>query len=356
MLIFVSAGEPSGDLRAAELCTALRRTPGIEFFGLGGDAMESSGVRLSAHLRDYSVMGFSSVLGSLGRILELEKRLRRECLDRRPDALLLVDYPGFNLRMARWAKRHGFRVIYYISPQFWAWGGWRVGRMAGTVDLMLTLFEFEAGFYTERGIKAFWCGHPLVDRIPEPSPGGDALALLPGSRPEEVARLMEPMLGCVELLRRGGDRREVLLAVSRTVPRGLYEKAFAMGCVPVEGTGNALVNARAALVCSGTATLETALHEIPFVLMYRTSPLNYSIARLLVRGVEGICLASIAAGRKVAEELVQGDATAVQGIRLDHPPAGGDGLEEGGPVRACIGASRARSARGRGQGRRMHRS
>lgn len=343
MLLFVSAGEPSGDLRAAELCRELSvRSPGIRYFGLGGEAMEASGVSLSAHLGDFTVMGFSSVLRSIGRILSLEKRLREECLDRRPDAVLLVDYPGFNLRMARWASRRGFPVIYHISPQFWAWGGWRVRGMARHVDLVTTLFEFEAGFHARRGIEAVWCGHPLVESIPRPSPGGGDLALLPGSRPDEVGRLMGPMLGCVELLRRAGDLREAVVAVSRSVPEALYSPARSMGCRLVEGTSAALSSARAALVCSGTATLETALHGVPFVLMYRTSPLNYGIARLLVRGVDRICLASIASGRTVAPELVQGDATAEKAFDavmplLGETPERLEALEAVSAVRGALG-------------------
>jgi lipid-A-disaccharide synthase len=309
MLIFVSAGEPSGDLRAAELCSELSRAAPVEFFGLGGDAMSDAGVDLSAHIRDYSVMGFSAVISSLGRILSLERMLKRQCIEKRPDAVLLVDYPGMNLRLAAWARRRGFRVIYYVSPQFWAWGGWRVRSIAGSVDLMITLFSFEARFFADRGVRSIWSGHPLVDLIPQPSPGGDSLALLPGSRPEEVSRLLDPMLDCVELLKRRGDDREILVAVPPSAPAELYSRAKAMGCRLVGGTAPALEHARAALVCSGTATLETALHGVPFVLMYRTSRLNYALARTLVRGVDRICLASIAAGEDVAAELIQGGAT-----------------------------------------------
>ena len=315
----ISAGEPSGDLRAAELCSELSKRADIRFFGLGGDAMEGAGVDLTAHLSDFSVMGFSSVLASLGRLRALERDLRRQCLARRPDALVLVDYPGLNLRLARWASARGFRVVYYISPQFWAWGGWRIRGISRSVDLMITLFGFEADIYRQRGVRATWCGHPLADSIPAPSPGGDALALLPGSRPDEVARLMPPMLECVDLMRAAGDDREVRVAVSRTVPEELYEGAFRRGCFLADGTGEALPGARAALVCSGTATLETALHGVPFVLMYRTSPLNYLLARLLVRGVDRICLASIAAGRSVARELVQGEATGAKAFGVLAP-------------------------------------
>lgn len=353
MLLMVSAGEPSGDLRAAEICSELSKRTDVSCFGLGGDAMEGAGVELTAHLADYSVMGFSSVLASLGRLHSLEMDLRRQCLARRPDALLLVDYPGLNLRLAKWARAKGFRVVYYISPQFWAWGGWRLRGISRSVDLMITLFGFEAEIYRQRGVRAIWCGHPLVDSIPAPSPGGPALALLPGSRPDEVARLLPPMLDCVDLLRASGDAREVRVAVSRPVPRELYEGAARRGCFLEDGTAGVLPGARAALVCSGTATLETALHGVPFVLMYRTSSLNYLLARLLVRGVDRICLASIAAGRSVAEELVQGEATgagafeAISPLLSDSPERAGavEGLDL---VRKSLGppGAAARAAEG----------
>ncbi len=308
MLIFVSAGEPSGDLRASELCDHLRSITGCSIYGFGGDSMQTAGVELVAHMRDYSVMGFTGVLASLRRFAALEKLLRREISARRPDAVLLVDYPGLNMRIADWAAGRGTRVIYYVSPQFWAWGRWRVGRVRRSVDLMITLFGFEADFYAGSGVPAFWAGHPLVDAIPHPTAGGNALALLPGSREEEVTRLLDPMLDCAGRLG-GGGALEVIVAASPSVPPSLYERAAGRGCRIVQGTAEALCGARAALVCSGTATLEAALHGVPFVLMYRTSPVNYALARLLVRGVESICLASIVAGCRVAAELIQGRAT-----------------------------------------------
>lgn len=341
MRLFVSAGEPSGDARAAELCACLSRRGPWVFRGLGGDAMEAAGVSLAAHARDFSVMGFTDVLASLGRLVRLEMLLKRECLAMRPDALLLVDYPGLNMRLARWARRRGLRVIYYVSPQLWAWGRGRVRAVARDVDLMIPLFGFEHEFYLGRGVRSFWGGHPLVDAIPAEAPGGDGLALLPGSRPSEVRGLLGPMLGCLDLLRSSGDDRPATVAVPSWMDERLYEPARAAGCL-IGDAGQALASARAALVCSGTATLETALRGIPFVLMYRTSALNYALARLLVRGLDSICLASIAAGREVAGELVQHHATARRAFEAVTPlladgPARETALAAVRSVRAALG-------------------
>jgi lipid-A-disaccharide synthase len=320
MKLMMIAGEPSGDIRGAELASELASCSGAEVFGLGGASMASAGVELLADMSGYSVMGFAEVVGSLHRILALERMLHSECLRRRPDAVILVDYPGFNLRFASWASARGFRVIYYVSPQFWAWGGWRTGRVERSVDLMITLFSFERDFYAGRGMRAFWSGHPLVDSIPRPLPGGGELALLPGSRRQEIDRLLPVMLEAAGALTRMGLVDGVTVAASPGAPPGLYSAAASLrGARVVQGTRAALEGARAALVCSGTATLETALAGIPFAVMYRTSPLTYALARLLVRGVERICLASIASGVAVAPELIQGGATAGRAVECLEP-------------------------------------
>lgn len=309
MRIFAVAGEPSGDLRAAEVVSHLVATYGASVSGMGGRNMASAGAEILHDISGSAVMGFGEVLGSLAGIVRLERALRASCKAFRPDAVLLVDYPGFNLRFAAWASRAGFRVIYYVSPQLWAWGGWRLSKVARHVDLVITLFSFEADFYAGRGIRAFWSGHPLVDAVKAPSPGGRRLALLPGSRVQEVSRLLPVMLSCARSLFAQGLVEGADIAVSDALDRRLYSIA---GLEPfarlVDGTGPALENAAAALVCSGTATLEAALHMVPFVVMYKTSPVTYAAARLLVRGVDGICLASIVAGRRVAPELLQGRA------------------------------------------------
>lgn len=308
------AGEPSGDRRAAELLAALRAITPFSAFGLGGDLMIAEGFEVVHHLSDYSVMGFYEVAAALPRILRLERSLRREAGERAPDAVVLVDYPGFNMRFARWAARRGIPVIYYISPQLWAWGSGRVRKVRRSVDLMITLFGFEAEFYRQRGVRARWAGHPLVDAIPEPDSGSSTeghLALLPGSRNQEVSRLAPEMLGALRRLMDSGAVAEGAVAVSDHVSKqayaGLTELPGVRSCGSV---GEALEGAAAALVCSGTATLECALHGVPFAIAYRTSTLTYLIARALIRRLDSIGMPNLVAGRRVVDELVQTDATA----------------------------------------------
>jgi len=313
MRLLVSAGDPSGDIRAAELLHALRGMTGVEAAGLGGDRLAGAGMRIDFHQRDYSVMGFAEVLSSAGRLLRLRRGMRELAAEFSPDIVLLVDYPGFNLPFAVWARARGMRVAYYISPQLWAWGGGRTRKVRDGVDRMITLFRFEVDFYRSRGVRcAEWAGHPLVDSVPLPfeSHPGDVLALLPGSRGQEVGRLLGPMLEAYRRLADSGLVREARVAAAPDVPAGYYEPALALpGVTLADSLRAALDGASAAAVCSGTATLETALHGVPFVVAYRTSPVTYALARLLVRGVDRIGMASIVTGREVAVELVQGGAT-----------------------------------------------
>jgi lipid-A-disaccharide synthase len=314
MRLLVSAGDPSGDIRAAELLRALSEMTAVESAGLGGDCLAAAGMRLDFHQRDYSVMGFAEVLSSAGRLLRLKSAMRRLASSFAPDAMLLVDYPGFNLPLALWTRSRGIPVIYYISPQLWAWGRGRVKKVRDGVDLMITLFRFEVEFYETHGVTcAVWAGHPLVDSVPMPgiSPApGDVLALLPGSREQEVGRLLDPMLEAFRELVDSGRAREARVAVAPGVPARYYAKAASLpGIRLMEDLGSALDGASAAAVCSGTATLETALHGVPFVIAYRTSHLTYALAKLLVSGVDRIGMANIVAGMDVAPELVQGEVT-----------------------------------------------
>lgn len=313
MRLLVSAGDPSGDIRAAELLRALAESVPVEAAGLGGDHLAAAGMHIDFHRRDYSVMGFTEVLGSAGRLIRLRREMRRLAVSFAPDALLLVDYPGFNLPLAVWARARGMRVLYYISPQLWAWGRGRLGRVRDGVDLMITLFRFEVDFYEAHGIRtARWAGHPLVDAVPVPfaSAAGDSLALLPGSREQEVGRLLDPMLDAFSELADAGIAREARVAVAPGVPARFYARAAVTPGVRLEESlAAALEGASAAAVCSGTATLETALHGIPFVIAYRTSPITFALAKCLVRGVDRIGMANLVADSEVAPELVQARAT-----------------------------------------------
>lgn len=312
MRFLVSAGEPSGDSRGAELLGALSATTSVEAFGMGGECLKAAGMDIVVSQNGMSVMGFTGVLPALPRILAAESALRRLALSRRPDALILVDYPGFNMRLGAWARKRGIPVVQYIAPQLWAWGRWRMRRLSGSCDLLVVILPFEEEFFRQRGIRAFYAGHPLADTIPGPRPepsGPTEIALLPGSRRQEVKRLLPEMLGAYRILRSRGLVDRAVIAAADSVGPGCYpspEDGLSLVC----GPSGALGNARAALVCSGTATLETAMHGVPQVICYRTGKFNFLMARLLVRGVERIGLANLVAGKDIAPELLQERANA----------------------------------------------
>ena len=311
MKLLISAGEPSGDQRGAEVLRRLKEITDVQSFGLGGECLGKEGMLLIRSMSEYAVMGFTEILGSLNRFLKLERILVEEAVKRQPDCILLVDYPGFNMRLGRKLRKAGFPVIHFVAPQMWAWGGWRVKKLKKSSDLLLTLFKFEEKFFTIRGVNAIFTGHPLKDRIIPNSERGTALGLLPGSRSQEVARLLPEMLGAYKALKKEGHIENALLAVSDHLSSDLYSQARETpGVKLITGTEEVLRNSRAALVCSGTATLETALYGVPFVVCYKTGPLTYAIAKNLVRGVNRIGMANIVAETDVAPELIQREATA----------------------------------------------
>ena len=322
MKIVISAGDPSGDIRGGELLEELKKSTSLEVSGLGGSNIEKAGGSVLFNLNEYSVMGFAEVLSSLARFRRLRREMRSHILSADPDILLLIDYPGFNIPLACWAARRGYRVIYYISPQLWAWGLKRVRKIRRSVNLMITLFRFEVDFYSKYGVTARCSGHPLADSIPEPlkSHLSGEIAFLPGSRRQEVSLLLEPMMDSFVILRDAGLLYGAAVAVSPDVPAELSEQAGKVKGVRLASSiEDALSNASAAVVCSGTATLETAMWGIPFIITYRTSPLTYFLARILVRGVSNIGMANIVTGMNIAPELIQNDVCAENIVKHVKP-------------------------------------
>ena len=312
MKLLFCAGEPSGDTRGAELLRALALKTPVDAFGLGGDRMAEAGMDLRVHFRETAVMGFTEVIRALPRILETERTIRRLAVEEKPDAVILVDYPEFNMRLGAWARKRGIPVVQYIAPQMWAWGSWRLGRLKRACDLLLVILPFEEEFFRARGIPAVYTGHPIADSVPNPFEkprGAGRLALLPGSRSQEVRRLLPEMMKAFGMLQRKGLVETAAVAVSQSVDSRLYSRK-SHGVELAAGPGEALKGASAALVCSGTATLETAMHGVPQVICYRTGKLNFLLAGLLVRGVKRIGLANLVAGMDIAPELIQGDARA----------------------------------------------
>jgi lipid-A-disaccharide synthase len=319
--LLVVAGEASGDLHGARLVTELRRlVPDLSVFGLGGDELRAAGLDPVAHSAEISVVGITEVLRILKRAREIFAALLAEVDRRRPVAAVLVDFPDFNLRLARELKKRGVRVIYYISPQVWAWRRGRVKMISQVVDRMLVLFPFEVDFYRRYGVDVVHVGHPLVDEVPqlasawergEPS-GPYRVALLPGSRVSEVEALLPVMLAAV---RRLSEELPVEARLIRapSIPEGMIEEEIELSGLPVrvvaEDRFAAIADSHLALCASGTATLEVGLLGTPMVMLYRLGRWTFLLAKLLVR-LPHVSLVNLVLGRGVVPELLQGAASA----------------------------------------------
>ncbi|MCO6489339.1 MAG: lipid-A-disaccharide synthase [Phaeodactylibacter sp.] len=324
MKYYIIAGEASGDLHGSNLIKGLREAdPQAECRAWGGDLMEAAGAELAKHYRDLAFMGFAEVAMNLRTILGNIKFCRQDILRYQPDALILIDYPGFNLRIAKWAKAQGFRVYYYISPQLWAWHSSRVHGIKASVDRLFVILPFEEDFYRQYDYEVDFVGHPLmdvVDDIPEAEnfrrdhhlDNRPIVALLPGSRKQEIERMLEVMLEITP----GFPDYQFVIAGAPAQPQSFYQKI--LDKARPDTTQVKLVNnqtyallrhAGAALVTSGTATLETALFGVPQVVCYRGGRLSYLIARRLVQ-VDFIALANLIAEREVVRELIQDEYNA----------------------------------------------
>jgi lipid-A-disaccharide synthase len=329
----VVAGEASGDLHASEVIRELKKLrPDLTMFGIGGDLLAAEGMEILHHARGMAIVGLFNVIRHLGMFRRVFKELVARIERDRPDAVLLVDYPDFNLRLAKKCRQLGLRVIYYISPQLWAWRQGRVKEIARNVDEMIVIFPFEETFYRQHGVSVTYVGHPLIEQlagVPTRSgkPGDPVrIALLPGSRRMEVAALLPPMIDAVRLLRK--DRRiEAFVIQAPTIGReeidSIFRAAGETAIAVVDGDRRrALAGADIALSSSGTATLESAILNVPVVVMYRLSPATHWLARKLVR-LPHFSLVNIVAGKEVVPELLQdqvrGEAIAIAARRLLEP-------------------------------------
>jgi lipid-A-disaccharide synthase len=317
--IFISAGEESGDLHGAGLAKALReRWPGARLIGLGGARMQAAGVELRAGLGDLAVMGLVEVVRHLPFFMDLRKRVFAALDREKVDLVIPIDYPGFNLRLAKHASGRGIPVLYYIAPQVWAWHKSRVRDLARDADEVAVVLPFEEAFLRKAGVPAHFVGHPLLD-VPAPGVGHEMwarahgldpdrplLALFPGSRAQEVRRHLELFSAAADrVVERRGDVQPVI-AMPGGMDRGVYEHAR-WPLVPNTG-GVLLHNATAALVKSGTTTLEAALAKTPFAVVYRMNRLSYAMAKRLVK-VPHIALANLIAEQRIVPEFVQDAAT-----------------------------------------------
>jgi lipid-A-disaccharide synthase len=314
--------------------------PGLEGFGLGGDRLEAQGLRLVAHVRDLAVVGLLEVLSHLRRLKTVFRQLLMEVDRDRPDVAVLVDYPDFNLRLARELRRRGVPVVYYVSPQVWAWRKGRLRTIRETVARMLVIFPFEESLYREAGVPVTFVGHPLVDLV-RPTP--DPSSLLPGSRPKEVAYNLPPLAAAVPLIRAARPDAQFLLALAPSLEPRVVEGPLWGLDVPVvkDQTAAVLSSASLALVASGTATVETALFGTPMVVVYRVSPLTYALGRRFLQ-VPHFAMVNLIAGRRVVPELEQRHFTpervADEALRLLSEPGAADEMrQELARVRGLLG-------------------
>ena len=335
--IMLSAGEASGDLHGGMLCRALRElSPGLRLFGMGGGHMAAAGMEVIVDPTGHAAVGTSEAVGRVPALYRAYRAMGRRLLADRPRALVLIDFPEFNLRLARRARRAGVPVVYFIPPQLWAWRAGRVRQMARRVTRVLAVFPFEPPLYERARVPVTFVGHPLLDVVPldlsrdearrrlGADPGHALIGLLPGSRPGEVERLLPPMLEAARRLAADDGRRRFVLGLAPTVAHAQVAAIRSKSApgVPsinlVSGrTYEVMAAADTLLIASGTATLEAALLGAPMVICYRVSRLTELLARALTR-VRWIGLPNLVSGRAVVPELIQGEVT---GARLAEEAA-----------------------------------
>ncbi len=313
MKYFLIAGERSGDLHGSNLIKALRKKdPEAEFWCWGGDAMEAAGATLRTHYREMAVMGLWEVITKLFTILKYLRQCHEDILNYQPDAVILIDFGGFNLRMAKKLAGYGIPVHYYISPKIWAWNTSRAKKIKKYIDKMYCILPFEKEFYQKFDMEVDYVGNPVRDAVSnfEPTPSfkedhqlkENYIALLPGSRKQEVSRLLPLMVEVADIF----DDEFFVVAGVNNLPSQVYNVCLGKPNIQLifEENYNVLQHAKAAIVTSGTATLETALFNVPQVVIYKTSPVSYFIGSRLVE-VEFFSLVNLIAGKEVVEELLQ---------------------------------------------------
>ena len=321
----ISCGEASGDLYAGALATELRqREPGCRIIGLGGDRLRGAGALLTGDYRGLAVTGLTEAIRVLPRSYEMYRRLVAAAKAERPDVFVAIDFPDFNFRVASAMRRLGIPVVYYVSPQLWAWRPGRIRAMARFASLVLVIFPFEVELYERAGIPVQFVGHPLVDLIQVTasreellggaglSPGAPTLALLPGSRVNELRSTVPVLSTALELVATCVPRLQVVVARAPHLPDSWFHdlERVRVPLAVIDGRTDDVLNAADAVVtASGTATVQTALHGRPMVIVYKVSPLSYRLGRRFVR-VDTFGMANLVAGRPIVPELIQDDFTA----------------------------------------------
>jgi lipid-A-disaccharide synthase len=318
MRYYLVAGEASGDLHGSNLMKALQeRDTDAEFRYFGGDLMQAQGGELVKHYADMAYMGFLEVVLNLRTILANMKTCKQDILAYQPDVLILIDFPGFNLKIAEFAKANGILVCYYISPKVWAWNQKRVLKIKRVVDHLFCIMPFEVDFYKGWGMKVDYVGNPLLDAVSAFNPDKDFMAhhrlsekpivaLLPGSRKQEINYLLPDMIALANKF----PQYQFVIAGAPSFQIGFYEEYMNGSNIPVlfNSTYDLLKNAKAAIVASGTATLEAALFHVPQVVVYKGNPISIGIARAVIK-IRFISLVNLIMDKLVVKELIQGDYT-----------------------------------------------
>ena len=323
--LMLVAGEASGDKHGAKLAAALRaERPEVqwEFFGAGGDEMRAAGVETLVDAREVAIMGALEVAQALPKFLRVFRRLRDAARERQPQLVILIDWPEFNLRLARRLKRDGQRIVYYISPQIWAWRGYRIHAIKRDVERMLVILPFEQEYYQRHGVAVDYVGHPLLDSVRvtatraefcaryQLDPARPVVALLPGSRHSELKYILPPLLETAQLLSQTHSQIQFVMPLARTLARAEVPAQAAVRLIEND-TYNAIASADLAVVASGTATLETAIIGTPLIVVYRASQLNWRLFHPLIN-VPFVGMPNLIAGRQIAPELLQSDLNAAR--------------------------------------------
>ena len=310
---FIIAGERSGDLHGSNLIKAIKKADNnAQIKAWGGDYMQEAGAEITKHYSELAFMGFWEVIKNLPKILGLINECKKNITEFKPDAIILIDYAGFNMRIANWAKRERYKVFYYISPKVWAWNQKRAWKLKKNLERLFVIFPFEVEFFKKYDFEVEFVGNPLFDAIADfkknPDfltennlPKKEIIALLPGSRKQEVEKMLTLM---VETQKQFVDYQFVIAGVSN-LPKEFYEKFTSPNIsLVIDQTYDLLSNSKAALITSGTATLETALFNVPQVVCYKSSVLSYKIAKFVIK-VPYISLVNLVAQKEVVKELIQ---------------------------------------------------
>lgn len=322
--IMIVAGEMSGDIHGAHLVQAIKQAnPDIIFSGLGGPHLKEAGVKLYADLTKKAVIGFVEVLKHFGEIKKLFYLFLTKADEIKPDAVILVDYPGFNLRLAKKLKERGIKVLYYVSPQIWAWKEKRIKLIKQVTDRMMVFYKFEQNFYARRGVSVDFVGNPIIDHIEVTTsrhellksnglnPELPTIGIVPGSREREIKTLLPPMIEAAKIIRKRIPKAQFIIPKTRELDPSLFNKHIHNLEIPIaminEEFHNCVNACDACLVTSGTATLETALLEKPMVILYKTNWLTYLIGKMLVK-IKWIGLANIIAQKEIVPECIQAEA------------------------------------------------